>query len=432
MTAEPWTVGRRRVLLCTSGADGADGTLKELLESQGHEALLTRSSDEAWRLLHASQFDAAICDGSVGDSAGIELLALIGASGMDLPVLFVAAAHDFAIAAEALQLGAAGLVLRADADLLRITCARQLERIFALQRLSRERARLTAELRKSNLELEQLVVERTRELEQSRAREQQLERLRTDLLAVTDADLRPQLQIILAVSDHVLANSGTLSNEQRGGLERVQDAARRLCNFADDAAELLEWHCGRAPLEPTEFRGDLALREGMRRVEPDAWAARVTLHREAETDPMRGADGVELAADYDIVTSALERVLRHAVQASRGGGHVFAATSLSASGYQIRIVDTGSNAPTAARIGAGTNGWQRQAGNLEARGSNLGLAVAIASLMALGARFEIVPAMRNGIGNTYLIEFPRASLRGLPVPPVVAAAANRPPATLAV
>ena len=162
---------------------------KGYLEDEGYRTLITDDGHEALEMLGRERADLMLVDLRMPKMDGLEVLARVKKTSPDTPVIVVSGTGRLEDAIEALRLGAWDYLLKPVEDMSILA--------HAVEK-SLERARLILENRKHQQRLEQLVAERTAELETAFAKLKKSERFLNaiienipDMVFVKDAkDLR--------------------------------------------------------------------------------------------------------------------------------------------------------------------------------------------------------------------------------------------------
>ena len=132
--------------------------LRRLVANEGHLVSVTCDTTEARAELSSGLFEVILCDVNLPGESGMELVHEVVAAGTDVAVLMVSGADDPQLAETALALGAYGYIVKPFRDSeVNIGIANALRR-----------RRLEIENRAHRERLEQLVAERTVELDRSR------------------------------------------------------------------------------------------------------------------------------------------------------------------------------------------------------------------------------------------------------------------------
>jgi putative two-component system response regulator len=145
-------------ILIVDDEPGVRETLRRLVANEGHVATVAADTTEARVELGAGSFEVILCDVNLPGESGLEFVRDIVAGRTDIAVLMVSGADDPQLAETALALGAYGYIVKPFRDSeVNIGIANALRR-----------RRLEIENKAHRERLEQLVAERTTELDRSR------------------------------------------------------------------------------------------------------------------------------------------------------------------------------------------------------------------------------------------------------------------------
>ena len=137
---------------------GVCEALRRLVVDHGHVATISGDATEARAQLTSTSFEVILCDVKLPGESGLELVHDVVGGRTDIAVLMVSGADDPQLAETALALGAYGYIVKPFRDSeVSIGIANALRR-----------RRLEIENKAHHERLEQLVAERTAELDRSR------------------------------------------------------------------------------------------------------------------------------------------------------------------------------------------------------------------------------------------------------------------------
>jgi len=172
-------------VLIVDDEEGIRRTMGMFLENAGHDVWTAGSVSEACELMDAQDFDVVLSDIVMPGDAGIRLLGLVSARMPLTQVIMITGEPTLETATEALRLGAFDYLPKpARKDMV----CRVVAKAAHEKELRQENERLNEENRKHREELETLVAERTRELQDMvNQRQAAVERLKSVLRSTTEA-----------------------------------------------------------------------------------------------------------------------------------------------------------------------------------------------------------------------------------------------------
>ena len=185
--------------------------LNEFLRSRGYNCEIAVDGEDALAKLKTGQFDVALCDIQMPRKTGLEVLREIRSQGVDTAFVLVSAVHDTRRAIAALRMGAYDYIVKPF----------QLDEVELCVERALDHKRLVYENRQYQTNLEQLVAERTSQLEGAnislREKSESLEATVEELYST----YRSTLGVLCAALD-------LRDNETKGHSERVVTYSLRL------------------------------------------------------------------------------------------------------------------------------------------------------------------------------------------------------------
>ena len=303
-----------------------------------------------------------------------------------IPVLFISSLSETRDRVKAFQAGGVDY----------LTKPFQIEEVAARVRTHLDLQRLRREAEGHNLRLESTVRERTRQLADANFRLVQLDRAKTDLLAVISHGLRTPLATLFGLVDLALAE---FPGHPKWAAHRrlFQESRRRLLQLAEDTLLLSSLRLSDPHLSPQAVRLDDLLSGAIALVIATAAEQKVHL-------ATRPSSGLEIAGDHLLLTQALACLLKTAVKFSEPGRDLVITSHATAAEVSVTLDAQGHSVPT--------EELPRffhvlTAGQAIAPGGDLGLAPSVAAqiLTLFGGRVEIANTASPGI--RLLVSLPR-------------------------
>lgn len=200
--------------------------------------------------------------------------------------------------------------------------------------------RLNDELRRYNEELEQRVLERTRDLELAKQRAEEADRLKSAFLATMSHELRTPLNSIIGFTGILLQElAGPLTDEQRKQLGMVQSSARHLLGLINDLLDISKIEAGQMTVHREEFDVRGLLQRAVESIRPLAEGKGLRLEARIADDLGR------MVSDQKRVEQIILNLLNNAVKfTERGMVLLVAETHRTGDGNRaltVRVEDTG-------------------------------------------------------------------------------------------
>lgn len=274
-------------------------------------------------------------------------------------------------------------------------------RFITLIRDITERKEAEQVLRRSRTELEALVLERTRELEQAKDDAEAANRAKTAFLGTVSHELRTPLNAILGFSgllkDGVL---GEIPADQRRPIQVIHRSAQELLDLVSDVMDLSRIEAGRLTVETTAFELRAVLEDARESV---LLAAE---ERALELAPVACDADIVVRADRTRLAQVARNLLVNAIKFT-DQGHVKVRAAAYGAKVRVEVEDTGVGIPPD-QLHKLFKPFQRvegQPGPLRP-GTGLGLSINRRILQAMGG--EIGVASDAGRGSTFWFTVPLA------------------------
>ena len=269
-----------------------------------------------------------------------------------------------------------------------------------------ENARLYEQVRQHTEELETLVIERTRELQEANRQLEAASRHKSEFLANMSHELRTPMNAIIGFTRLVMRRSqDVLAPRQYENLEKILVSAEHLLSLINDVLDLAKVEAGRTEVYPVEFVLGPMLAECLHTVEPMLKSEQVRLVQEVE------ADLPTLYTDRDRVKQILMNLLSNAVKFTHTGTITVTAYSHN-SAIVMAVADTGIGIPEEALARIFEEFRQVDSSTTrEYGGTGLGLAISLQFARLMGG--DITVQSTVGVGSTFTMTLPQ---RYTPVP----------------
>jgi PAS domain S-box-containing protein len=213
--------------------------------------------------------------------------------------------------------------------------------VFSIGNDITDRKRAGEELNRYRERLEELVKERTqqleivnRELEQSNKKLQELDRLKSMFIASMSHELRTPLNSIIGFTGMTLKGlSGELNDEQKDNLARSYQSARHLLALITDVIDISKIEAGRIDSFPEAVSLKDIIDEAIATIEPQLNDKRLTLEVDMPAD-------VKLNTDRKRLLQCLINLLSNGVKYTEKGGITIKVLE-HGSEIEISVTDTG-------------------------------------------------------------------------------------------
>jgi signal transduction histidine kinase len=234
-------------------------------------------------------------------------------------------------------------------------------------------------------------------------RDQELDRLKSEFLAVVSHELQTPLTSIKGALELVLEDdTGSLSRVQRRFLDTIDRNSARLVGLVGDLLDLSRLEAGRLELDPQPLDTPSLVRGALAAVS-NLFEARATEVRVAVAD-----DVPPIYGDRRRVEQILTNLLTNAAKYTPAGGAVEVAAWSENGHVALAVADTGPGVPAVEREMVFDKFYRgRDAQRRGEAGSGLGLAI-VKSLVELhGGQIRVEDSLPRGA--KFIVELPRAS-----------------------
>jgi len=226
--------------------------IARILAAAGHAVTEAESGMAACALVARAPFDLVTLDIEMPGLSGFETLRILKARNHELPVIMISSLSSLARAIEAIRLGAYDYVCKpVDTDDLLLG----VQRALAQSTLLCENRRLIKDLEALNGDLEDLVQQRTVDLQQEHGRLvaayaqlKDLDDLKTKFVTITSHELRTPLTIITSLMDALAADRLDSVHKARvvtgiqKNLDRLADLVAKITDIGHLSATSVRYH----------------------------------------------------------------------------------------------------------------------------------------------------------------------------------------------
>jgi len=271
--------------------------------------------------------------------------------------------------------------------------------IISIIRDVTETTRVQAELDRYRQHLEELVAERTRDLEEARDRAQVADRLKSTFLAAMSHELRTPLNSILGFTGILVKGyPGPLTDEQKKQLHMVQNSARHLLGLINEVLDLSKIEAGQLEIRISPFDLGPVIAEVALGLTPQAEMKGISLAARMTT-------GIpQIHSDHRRVEQILINLIGNAVKFTDAGEvridcastSTSVTVSIQDSGIGIRPEDLGTIFGSFRQIDSGL-ARQRE-------GTGLGLSISKKLAEMLGGTIQVDSEW--GVGSTFELTLP--------------------------
>lgn len=264
-----------------------------------------------------------------------------------------------------------------------------------------ERAAAERELTRYREHLEEMVHDRTAELERVNEELAEATRIKGDFLASMSHELRTPLNAVIGFSGVLLEQlSGPLNEGQREQVNMIREAGRHLLALINDVLDLSKIEAGQVPLSLRELEISDVVDEAARLVEPLLQNKGLEFGRQLDASALVVADPIRLK---QIVMNLLDNAIRYTDE-----GHVRVSLEVKDNMALVSVEDSG--------IGIAREDQElifdefRQVDrNGVNRPGGTGLGLAIARKLSRMMSGDVTVESEPGAGSTFVLSVPCAS-----------------------
>ncbi|MBL8923580.1 MAG: response regulator [Myxococcaceae bacterium] len=313
---------------------------------------------------------------------------------LGVPVVMAAAAAPWVPAI----FSAGGFFLGAWLDQLRVAEAKDAilkQQTDGMSMSIEELTRRADEVFRANVELDQRVADRTRELNEALQRLRELDQLKNEFFANVSHELRTPLTLILAPVEERLSTA--LAREELTLLEGIRRNARRLLRFIDDLLDLSRIDAGHLRLDIVSFDATTLVEQVVSGFRLAAEAAGVELRVEGP----KSANN--LWGDLHRLESVVGNLLGNALKFTPPGGRVTVKVEEGAHETSLTVTDTGPGIAAHDLTRIFERFFQAEGERSQRRGVGIGLSLAKNLVELHGGRLTVTSTPGEGASFTVVL-----------------------------
>lgn len=257
----------------------------------------------------------------------------------------------------------------------------------------------TAELRRSNREMEQRIIERTAELAEAMEKAQAADRIKSAFLATMSHELRTPLNSIIGFTGIILQElPGPLNDEQKKQLGMVRNSSRHLLSLINDVLDISKIEAGQLDLFYSKFDLRESIQNTIRIVSPIAEKKGVEIRTQI-------ADNIcIISSDKRHLEQVILNLLSNAIKFTEKG-YVRLECKMLGEQCQISVTDTGIGIPQNAIPALFQPFSQIDSGlTRKYEGTGLGLSISKKLMDMMLGSISVSSTFHKG--STFTIQFP--------------------------
>ncbi len=270
-------------------------------------------------------------------------------------------------------------------------------------------ARDISERKRTEMHLEAMVEDRTRQLQEALRGAEEASRHKSEFLRNMSHELRTPLNAVIGFAELLAAqHMGPLNAKQARYVDHIHQSGKHLLQIINDILDLTKVEAGKLEIQPEAFRVHDALLGALEEIRPQAEAKRVALHLQ------EGGDLSTLVADPLRIRQILNNLLDNAVKFTPSGGSVTLSARMTGSPgeeVEIAVADTGIGIK-AEDFGRLFHEFTQLDSSMAKRHQGTGLGLALTKrLVELHGGWIQAESPGEGQGSTFTVTLPQRPLR---------------------
>ena len=280
--------------------------LFETLERRGYKVLVASNGETALERARLGSPDVILLDVMMPGIDGFETCRRLKADDRtrDIPVVFMTALAETVDKLKGFELGAVDYITK---PFYSEEVGARVDTHITLRRLRQE-------LERHNVELEEIVEERTRELKRAKERAERADRLKTEFLMQMSHEVRTPINTMISFAGLLDMQTEDMQDEElRESIGAIENGGKRLARTFDLIMAMAQLQSSSHEYRPERFdlRTVLAPVVDLYRKEAE--------RRAIELDYRVESDDLSMEGDADMIATALENVVDNAVRFTREG-----------------------------------------------------------------------------------------------------------------
>lgn len=281
--------------------------LGKLLSAQNREIAYALSGSEALNLLKNNHFDLILLDIMMPEMDGFEVCKILknDPNTVDIPVIFLTAKTETDHVLKGFDLGGQDYITKP------FKTSELLARINTHLELVRSRKKLI----EYSHNLEEIVAERTAELQNANDQLSKLEKAKSDFLSIISHELRTPLNGIIGITG--MLSQTIINDEQRDYLDFLSGASKRLMRFSETALLITSLQSNNQKVELFEVSLKMLVEMVVDEMHELINEKNVSIHIGIEDD------GLLIRADAELLRKCLSILVENAISKLSSGGNIW-------------------------------------------------------------------------------------------------------------
>lgn len=341
---------------------------------------------EGAEMCHSGHYDIVLLDLSLPDSHGVDTFAQCHQLNEDVPVIVLTGMDNTEMALEAVKKGAQDYLQKMELS----TNLLVKSILFAIERKKGE-----IQLRKLNDELEDKVLERTKELAVALDREKEISEMKSSFVTMASHEFRTPLASILSSANLIgMYADKELYERQPKHIDLIKQSVKSLVDILEDFLSIERIEQGGIESEPEEFDMDQFVNEVLSEV--------TMITKEGQEIQYTHSGNMHCCQDKNTLRNVLKNLLSNAIKYS--DEDIVLDINGDNNKISIQVKDSGIGIPLEDQKNLFEKFFRaKNASNIQGTGLGLNIVKRYVESMRGAISFESEP----NAGTTFTVEFPR-------------------------